>query len=232
MGDRVHLLEQLRWLGHASFRFEGPPAVHFDPYELKGGQPPADVILVTHEHYDHRSPADIQSVSGPGTVVIAIPGAAPKLQGDVRTLRPGERIKVGEIKVEAVPAYNVGKGFPPRRAEHVRFIVTFGGERLYFAGDSDRIPEVRGICCDVALLPVGGTYTMNPEEAACAASDIRPRVAVPMHYGGGIGTSADGEHFRSLCDGEVAVLEQAQARQEVRSASRTRSARRAGLIPS
>ena len=207
VSEEVMLLERLSWLGHASFRLDGPTTVYFDPYELRGRQPQAGVVLVTHEHYDHCSPADIDKVSGPGTVIVANPGAAARLQGDVRALRPGERTTVGEVEIEAVPAYNLIERFHPRRAGHVGFIVAIGGERLYFAGDTDRIPEMGSIRCDVALVPVGGTYTMDAEEAARAASDIGPRIAVPMHFGSGIGTPADGERFRCLYDGEVAILE-------------------------
>jgi len=208
MNVSVGLLERLHWLGHASFRLDGPPTIYFDPWKLKGHCPQADVILISHEHHDHCSPKDVERVSGPGTVVVASRGAAKKLRGNVCALRPGERTAVGEVEIEAVPAYNVKKSFHPRQAEHVGFIVTVGGECLYFAGDTDRIPEMADVRCDVALLPVGGTYTMAAEEAAQAAADIGPKVAVPMHYGAGVvGTRADAERFRSLCNCEVVILE-------------------------
>jgi len=209
MGTSVSLFDCLHWLGHASFRLDGPPTIYFDPWKLKGRQPVADIILVSHEHFDHCSPDDIDRISSSETVVIASPAAAKKLRGDVRVLRPGERTKVGEVQIVAVPAYNVGKRFHPKRAQHVGFIVTLGGESIYFAGDTDHIPEMRDIHCDVALLPVGGTYTMDAAEAAQAAADIKPKVAVPMHYGeSGIGTGADGERFRSLYAGNVVILEE------------------------
>ena len=214
MSVSTGLLEHLHWLGHASFRLDGPPTIYFDPWKLKGGSPQADIVLVSHEHFDHCSPEDVKQVSGPQTVIVANVEAAKNLRGDVRVLRPGEQVTVGEVKVEAVPAYNVnkfrspGNPFHPKEAEHVGYIVTVGGERLYFAGDTDHIPEMAGLDCDVALLPVGGTYTMDVEEAVQAATDIGPKVAVPMHWGGGVvGERKDAERFRSLYDGEVVVLE-------------------------
>ena len=208
MDTSVGLLGRLHWLGHASFRLDGPPTIYLDPWRLKGRLPQADVILISHDHHDHCSPDDVKRISGPGTVIVASATAAIKLRGDVRALRPGERTTVGEVEIEAVPAYNVKKSYHPRQAGHVGFIVTVGGERLYFAGDTDRIPEMVDITCDVALLPVGGTYTMDAAEAAAAAADIEPRVAVPMHWGAGVaGTRDDAERFRSLYDGQVAILE-------------------------
>jgi len=208
MDTSVGLLGRLHWLGHASFRLDGPPTIYLDPWRLKGRLPQADVILISHDHHDHCSPDDVKRISGPGTVIVASTTAAIKLRGDVRALRPGERTTVGEVEIEAVPAYNVKKSYHPQQAGHVGFIVTVGGERLYFAGDTDRIPEMVDITCDVALLPVGGTYTMDAAEAAAAAADIEPRVAVPMHWGAGVaGTRDDAERFRSLYDGQVAILE-------------------------
>ena len=121
--------------------------------------------------------------------------------GEVRVLAAGERTEVGEVTIEAVPAYNVSKTYHPKSAGGLGFIVTWGEERLYFAGDTDRIPEMAEIECDVALLPIGGTYTMDVEEAVQAAADISPRVAVPMHE-----RSADPEQFRSLCECAVVIL--------------------------
>jgi L-ascorbate metabolism protein UlaG (beta-lactamase superfamily) len=208
MDTSVGLLGRLHWLGHASFRLDGPPTIYLDPWRLKGRLPQADLILISHDHHDHCSPDDVKRISGPGTVIVANATAAKKLRGDVRALRPGERTTVGEVEIEAVPAYNVVKSYHPRQAGHVGFIVTVGGERLYFAGDTDRIPEMVDITCDVALLPVGGNYTMDAAEAAAAAADIEPRVAVPMHWGAGVaGTRDDAERFRSLYDGQVAILE-------------------------
>jgi len=213
MKDVAELLERLHWLGHASFRLDGPPTIYFDPWQLEGRHPQADVVLVSHEHFDHCSPEDVERISGPATVIVANPGAAKELRGTVRALRPGEQTVVGEVTIEAVPAYNVNKfrspgvPFHPQEAAHVGYVVTVEGMRLYFAGDTDHIPEMVDLRCDVALLPVGGTYTMDAEEAAQAAASIGPQVVVPMHWGAGVvGSHADAERLRSLYDGEVVIL--------------------------
>jgi len=200
------LLQNLHWLGHDSFRLDGPPVIYFDPWKLSPGSPVADVILVSHDHYDHLSADDVKKISGPKTVVIANPSAAAKLKG-ARVIRAGQKITVGDVTVEAVPAYNLnkfrspGNPFHPKQAEHNGYIVTVGGERLYHSGDTDHIPEMSGLKCDVALLPVSGTYVMTAEEAAEAAQAIKPGVAVPMHYGDKevVGTLADAERFKELC---------------------------------
>jgi L-ascorbate metabolism protein UlaG (beta-lactamase superfamily) len=211
----LKLLQNLHWLGHDSFRLDGPP-VNFDPWKLPPGSPVADLVLVSHDHYDHLSADDVKKVSGPQTVVMANPSAAAKLPG-ARVIRPGEKITVGDVTVEAVPAYNVnkfrgpGNPFHPKKAEHNGYIVTVGGERLYHAGDTDHIPEMSGFKCDVALLPVSGTYVMTAEEAAQAAAAIKPLIAVPMHYGDRdvVGTLANAQQFKRLCEQagiEAAIL--------------------------
>jgi len=200
------LLQSLHWLGHDSFRLDGPPIIYFDPWKLPSGSPIADIILVSHEHSDHCSPADVKKISGPKTVVIASPPVSAKLP-EARIIRPGEKISVGDVTIEAVPAYNLtkfrspGVPFHPKKSEHNGYIVTLGGERLYHAGDTDHIPEMADFKCDVALLPVSGVYVMTADEAAAAAAAIKPRVAVPMHYGDKdvAGTLADAERFRQSC---------------------------------
>ncbi|MBN1642400.1 MAG: MBL fold metallo-hydrolase [Anaerolineae bacterium] len=209
----VKLLEGMRWLGHDSFVYEGEVTIYFDPWRLSGELPEADLILVSHEHGDHCSPEDVAKVSGAATVVVANVGAAPQLKGDVRVLRPGEELTVGRVRVAAVPAYNVDKfrapgvPFHPKEAQHNGYVVNIEGERLYFAGDTDHIPEMAEIECDVALLPVSGKYVMTAEEAAEAARTIGPRAAVPMHYGAGVvGTKSDAERFKALYAGNVVLF--------------------------
>jgi len=206
------LVKKLHWLGHDSFRLEGPPILYFDPWKLKGRLPTADLVLVSHEHFDHCSPDDVKKVSGPQTVVVAGGEAADRLPG-AQAVRPGDRLTVAGVEIEAVHAYNLNKfrepgvPFHPRQAGHVGFIVTLDGVRLYFAGDTDHIPEMADIACDVALLPVSGIYVMTAEEAAEAARTLKPEIVVPMHYGAGIGTADDGTRFRDLYGGRVVILE-------------------------
>jgi L-ascorbate metabolism protein UlaG (beta-lactamase superfamily) len=202
------ILGRLHWLGHASFRLDGPPTIYFDPRGLGDDPPPAGIILISHDHDDHFSISDLKAIGGPETVIITISSVATRLEEagvtyhEVQAVRPGERMKVGDVEIETVPAYNVDKSYHPKEAGYLGFIVTLQGERLYFAGDTDRISEMSSIECDVALLPIGGMYTMDVEEAAQAAADIGPRVAVPMHE-----RNADPNVFRDLCDCPVVVME-------------------------
>jgi len=208
------MIENIHWLGHDTFRIENDKTVYLDPIKLKGKLPKADLILITHDHHDHCSPDDVARVAKDDTVIVTIAAAAQKLKGDVRVVKPGESLTVLGIPIETVPAYNVNKfrspgvPFHPKESGHVGFILTVGELRIYHAGDTDVIPEMDDIETDVALLPVGGTYTMTADEAAEAANRIKPKLAIPMHWGAIVGGDSDAQRFRDLCEVEVAILTQ------------------------
>lgn len=206
------LLAGLHWHGHDTFHLDGPPRIWLDPWKVQGRPAPADLVLVSHDHFDHFSAEDVAKLRGPRTVVAGPPVVAEKLPGSV-TLRPGERAEVAGVSVEAVPAYNVnkfrapGQPFHPRSAGHVGYVVTVGGVRLYFAGDTDLVPEMADLRCDVALLPVSGTYVMTLDEALEAARVLAPQVVVPMHYGDIVGGADLGRRFAERWSGRTVVLE-------------------------
>jgi L-ascorbate metabolism protein UlaG (beta-lactamase superfamily) len=203
------ILDHLHALGHASYRLDGPPTIYFDPTSAGSDAPAADVILISHEHNDHYAPAALKQLSTAQTVILTNERVAAKLEkvsgveGTIQVIQPGEETTVGEVTIETVPAYNLTKSYHPREAGGLGFILTWQGERLYFAGDTDHIPEMADIVCDVALLPIGGTYTMDIEEAAQAAGDIDARVYVPMHA-----RSADPEQFRDTCNCTAVIVEE------------------------
>ncbi|HEY8476606.1 MAG TPA: MBL fold metallo-hydrolase, partial [Chloroflexota bacterium] len=186
------VLNRLVWLGHDAFRLGGALTVYLDPYQIPGG-PLADVVLITHDHFDHFSKDDIARVRKPSTIFVGPPNVVAELSGDTRAVRPGDALAIGDLVVETVPAYNVtkfrapGVPFHPREAGGLGYIITTNGVRVYHAGDTDLTPEVERVRADIALLPVSGTYVMTAEEAAEAAARIRPQVAVPMHYGSIVG---------------------------------------------
>jgi len=198
------MLGGITWLGHASVRIEGAITVYIDPWKVRDVVT-ADLILVTHEHHDHLSVDDIAKLSGPNTVIVAPKVAAAKLKGDVRTVAPGQRLEVAGVSIEVVPAYNTNKPNHQKSAGHVGYVVELAGRRIYHAGDTDLIPEMADIRCDVAFLPVGGTYTMNAEEAAEALARIRPQVAIPMHWGEVVGSERDAKRFQELAPEGVRV---------------------------
>jgi L-ascorbate metabolism protein UlaG (beta-lactamase superfamily) len=207
--DKPALIDQLHWIGHDSFRLDAPLVIYIDPWRLPEESPAADLILVSHEHHDHCSPEDIERIRQPKTLILASGGAAGMIGASAEVLHPGEARSVGTIKIETVPAYNLEKPFHPRASDHLGFILEIEGERLYFAGDTDLIPEMEDIQCDVALLPVSGKYVMDVAEAVRAAGVLNPRVAIPMHYGAGVvGTLADAARFQELSPVPVLVLSQ------------------------
>jgi L-ascorbate metabolism protein UlaG (beta-lactamase superfamily) len=206
------LLDSVEWLGHAGFRIAaGRRVVYIDPYRVPEG-PPADLILVTHGHYDHFSPQDVERLSTERTLVIAPPAVAERVRGRVVSLAPGEGVD-DPLDVRAVAAYNTskrdaeGNPFHPREAGGVGYVLNVRGERLYHSGDTDVIPEMDAVAgVDVALLAVSGVYVMTALEAAEAARRIGPRVAVPMHWGEHIGTREDAEAFAASAPVEVKIL--------------------------
>jgi len=212
-GDLKRLVANLHWLGHDAFRIDADGLViYIDPFMLKPGLPKADLILITHEHMDHNNPGDVAKIMKEGTIIITVARGAEKLSGDVRITKPGEEMTVRGIHVRAVPAYNTNKfrspgvPFHPRELGYVGYLITVGGVTIYHAGDSDFIPEMKGLKPDVALLPVSGTYVMSAAEAVAAAAAISPRVAVPMHVGGPVGSVSAAEDFRSRATVPVLVL--------------------------
>jgi L-ascorbate metabolism protein UlaG (beta-lactamase superfamily) len=200
------MLQSIRWLGHAGFLLMGKRLAYVDPYKLEYPEV-GDVILLTHDHYDHCSTDDIKWLRKGETVIVAPASCASRFKGDVRTVKAGDTVTHKGLKIEAVPAYNIDKNFHPKEAGGVGYIVTtVEGIRVYHAGDTDLIPEMQQIHADVALLPVGGKYTMDAAQAALAANLIKPRLAIPMHWGTIVGSRQDAEKFRELCQVEVRIL--------------------------
>ncbi len=206
---------KIEWLGHDSFRLsDGTKVVYIDPWKLKSHEPKADLILITHDHFDHLSKEDVDQLKKADTVIVAPPPAAQQLTGNVRNARPNDSMTVAGIQVETVPAYNLnkfrepGKPFHPKEAGYVGYIVTLGGKRIYHMGDTDHVPEINKVKCDIALVPVSGTYVMTAPEAIEAVNTFKPGKAIPMHYNDIVGTQKDAEEFKKQAKVPVEILEQ------------------------
>ncbi len=202
---------EIKWSGHAGFEFKNNKIIYIDPFQIET-EDKADVILLTHSHYDHCSINDIRKIIKDDTMIITVADCQSKLAPiadkvkNITLVKPGDKLKISALDLEVVPAYNIGKMFHPKEQEWVGFILTLDGLRIYYAGDTDLIPEMDDIKADIVLLPVGGSYTMNAEEAAEACNKINPRIAIPMHYGNVVGSNSDAEKFKELCNAEVKIL--------------------------
>jgi L-ascorbate metabolism protein UlaG (beta-lactamase superfamily) len=215
------LLEEVEWLGHSGFRVRvGKASIYIDPYRIAADEPKADLMLITHQHYDHFSIQDLERLRKDTTQVLAPPAVAERLDGNVHSLRAGDVVEteIYGVDVRAVPAYNTskrdgeGRPFHPREAGCLGYELNVRGERLYHAGDTDVIPEMDWVVgADVALLPVSGVHVMTALEAAEAARRIQPTVAVPMHWGGHIGSEADAQAFADAAPVDVVIMHPAVA---------------------
>jgi len=199
--------EKITWLGHASFRIDGSKStVYIDPWKLKSAKP-ADVVCITHSHFDHLSEEDVARIRKATTTIIGPPDCKASFGDSFKTIAPGQSLSVGDVKVEAIPSYNTDKDFHPKENNWVGYIVTVDGVRIYHVGDTDMIPEMAGTNADVALIPVGGTYTMTVKQAAEAVNKINPKVAVPMHCGDIVGTLEDRDKFKAATSAKVVILD-------------------------
>jgi len=197
------LLRGVTWLVQAALRIEAEKIIYVDPFRLGSVKKDADIILITHSHGDHLSPADIAKIAKEDTVFIC-----PKdqrclsaLRGkNVKVIALGEKLEIGGVKIAAVPAYNLNKRYHPKSKGWVGYIVRIDERSFYFAGDTDFIPEMKDVKADIAFLPVGGKYTMDVAEAAEAAKVIRAKYFLPYHCGGIIlGKKDDAERFGKAC---------------------------------
>ena len=203
------MLDELVWLGHDAFLLRGPPVIYVDPVRIVDG-PPADLILVTHGHYDHCSPTDVGRVATPDTIIVAPSDCVTCLAGlggELKIVEPTTKFSLLGVEVEAMPAYTRRRRMHGRANGWLGYRVTVNGETWYHAGDTDFIVEMQNLGADIACLPVSGGTVMNAVEAAAAAEAIGPGVALPMHYGTFVGSNEDAQTFQERTSVDVRILE-------------------------
>lgn len=198
------MIEDIEVLYHSSIRISKNKIIYIDPFKIDKNYNDADIIFITHDHFDHYSEEDIDKVINENTTIIIPEEMLTKIlrkginKNAVITVESNKEYMVQGIKFETIPAYNTNKTFHPKENDWVGYIITLDGIRYYIAGDTDITEENRKVKCDVAFVPVGGTYTMDFKEAAQLINEIQPKVAVPIHYGSVVGTKQDATDFIKL----------------------------------
>jgi L-ascorbate metabolism protein UlaG (beta-lactamase superfamily) len=199
------ITQQLFWLGQSGFKIRSNSGqiAYLDPFKVPDPSEPADLILISHPHRDHCNYKAIERLKKDGTVT----GAPEKMaKEEFRGLIPGKTFEIGPFKVTGVPAYNLKKKFHPKDEQWLGYLVELESIQVYHAGDTDCIPEMKELRPDIALLPMGGLFTMNVKEALQAAALMKPQIVVPMHYGFLIGTKGVGRKFAKAWSGDTRVL--------------------------
>ncbi len=201
------MVENIHWLGHDAFRIDDQgKQIYIDPWKLSAKAPKADYIFVTHSHYDHFSEDDINKIKTDSTKIVAPADVAKQIGKNAVAINPNQEIIIDQLKIKAIPAYNIGKKFHPKANNWIGFIITFSdGTSVYHAGDTDFIPEMKSLKVNIALLPVSGTYVMTADEAIQAANTFQPQVAIPMHYGEIVGSEHDAQLFKVGFKGETVI---------------------------
>ena len=203
------MLGNIEVLCHSSIKIEKEKIIYFDPFKIEKNFNDADIIFITHDHYDHYSEIDISKVKKGDTVIVVPESLSERIlkygfkENNIKIVKPNEKYIVDGIKFETIPAYNINKAFHPKENGWVGYIIEIQNVRYYIAGDTDITEDNKKVKCDVAFVPVGGTYTMTFEEAAKLVNEIKPITAVPIHYGEIVGTKKDAEKFIKLLNQEI-----------------------------
>lgn len=203
------MLENIEVLCHSSIKFNREKIIYFDPFKIEQNYNDSDLIFITHDHYDHFSEEDILKVKKDNTKIIITSDLKEKSldlgfdQENIITVMPNQEFIVDGINVTTVPAYNLNKKFHPKENNWVGYIIELDGIKYYIAGDTDVTDENMNVKCNVAFVPVGGTYTMTAEEAAYLVNNIKPKIAVPIHYGSLVGTEEDANKFIELLNDNI-----------------------------
>lgn len=211
------MLDKIEVFTQSSIRIRSDVGtIYVDPFQMKEEPHDADYVLITHQHYDHFSIEDIRKVIKAETVLVVperMEDDAKEVEREVKeieTVNPGVYREIDGLELETIPAYNTVKPFHPRRAEWVGYILRLEGKRIYIAGDTGETKEAKKVRCDIALVPIGGTYTMDAKRAADLINTIRPEYAIPTHYGSIVGKQIDGQTFAGLVKSPVKVVEKIQ----------------------
>lgn len=203
------MLENIQVLCHSSIVIKKQKTIYIDPFKIKVNSNDADIIFITHNHYDHYSEEDIDKVRKEDSIIVVPVDLAEKVinigfnQENIILVEPNNIYNIGQIKIKTIPSYNIGKKFHPKEKNWVGYILEIESISYYIPGDTDLTPENRKIKCDVAFVPVGGTYTMNSKEAAELVNEIKPKIAIPIHYGEVVGTKEDAIVFVRRVDKNI-----------------------------
>lgn len=203
------MLENIEVLCHSSIKINKEKIMYIDPFRINKNYNDADIIFITHDHYDHYSEEDIDKIKKQDTIIVAPKKLFTKIlekgfeKDNIITVEPNKKYNVKGINFETIPAYNINKQFHPKENAWVGYIIELEGVKYYIAGDTDITPENKEVKCDVAFVPVGGTFTMNYKEAAELVNEIKPKVAVPIHYGSIVGTEQDAIDFSKLLNSDI-----------------------------
>ncbi len=203
------MLDNIKWLGHSTIKILGEKIIYIDPYNLEDELNDSDIIFITHNHYDHFSHEDIKKCINENTKIVITEdlydeafklGFEPK---NIVTVLPNNSYKIDDLSFDTIAAYNIGKEYHPKANNWVGYIIEINNAKYYIAGDTDITEEAKSVKCDIAFLPVGGTFTMNYQEASILANEIKPKIVIPIHYGSLVGTKDDTLNFKNNINDDI-----------------------------
>lgn len=203
------MLDNVLVLYHSGIKINKEKVIYIDPYNIDNTYNDADIIFITHDHYDHYSEEDINKIKKDNTIIIVSRNMHEKIlkygckENNIILVEPDKKYTVEKINFETIPAYNINKEFHPKENNWVGYIIEIEDIKYYIAGDTDIVDENRKVRCDVAFVPIGGTFTMDFKEAAMLIKEIKPKIAVPIHYGSLVGTKQDALEFSKLLDSSI-----------------------------